>query len=117
MLCVLPAGRAGFVCGSGGYDPRNRRQIAMLLASPGRMGCGWDATVGFRPSGIARTRPHEVNAAFMLSQRDAAQLKLIMKICLLPDARRTHWNRAFTASGRPLDPGIHCSERTESGVS
>jgi hypothetical protein len=106
MLCVLPAGRAGFVCGSGGYDPRNRRQIAMLLASPGRMGCGWDATVGFRPSG-----------AFMLSQRDAAQLKLIMKICLLPDARRTHWNRAFTASGRPLDPGIHCSERTESGVS
>jgi hypothetical protein len=44
----------------------------------------------------------------MLSQRDAAQLKLIMKICLLPDARRTHWNRAFTASGRPLDPGIHC---------
>jgi hypothetical protein len=115
MLCVSRAGQAGFVYGFGCYDPRNRRQIAMLLGSPGRAGCGWDATVGFRPSGIARTRPHGVNAAFILFQRDAAQLKLIMKIGLLPDALEpgSHCVRTPTGSRDSLrqnavDPGFHC---------
>ena len=117
MLCVPRSGQAGFVYRFGGYDPRNRRQIAMLLGPRGRAGYGWDATVGFRPSGIALTRPHGVNAAFMLFQRDAAQLELIMKIGLLPDARRTHWNQALTASGRHWIPGFTASERSGSGVS
>lgn len=74
MLCVPRSGRAGFVYGFGCYDPRNRRQIALLLGSAGRAGCVSDATAGFGPSGTARTRPHGVNAAFILFQPNAAKL-------------------------------------------
>ena len=52
--------------------PETGRQIAMLLGSPGRVGCDPNATPGFRPSGTARTKPYGVNAAFMPFQRNAA---------------------------------------------
>ena len=86
MLCV-PRRAGGFVC--------------TLLGLPGRVGCGSDATAGFRPPGTARTRPHSVTAVSCCS---SAPLKLIMKIGPLPDALkpdihcvRTQWIRGFMA--------------------
>jgi hypothetical protein len=60
---------------------------------------------GFCHSGTARTGTYDVDAAFMLMERNAACLIGPLQDVLKPDIQcvRTHWNRGFMAF--QLGPG------------
>jgi hypothetical protein len=74
-----------------------------------RCGAGAPATAaagnGLRHSGTARTGTYDVDAAFMLMERNAACLIGPQQDVLKPDIQcvRTHWNRDFMAF--QLGPG------------